>query len=109
MNMKVNILGVEYKLDIVSKSSDPKLECCDGYCDRTAKRIVVEDFVRDSKSVEDLGLYKRQVLRHEIIHAFLYESGLHGSSWAINEEIVDYIAIQFPKLVKAFTDLEVMD
>jgi len=52
----------------------------------------------------------KQVLRHEIIHAFLYESGLYGSSlssdrWALNEEMVDWLAIQFPKILKAFEDV----
>ena len=45
------------------------------------------------------------MLRHEIVHAFLYESGLDVSSeWARNEEIVDWIALQTPKLQKAFEE-----
>ena len=44
-----------------------------------------------------------KVKRHEIIHAFLFESGLaENSAWAQNEEMVDFFAIQFPKLLKAF-------
>lgn len=37
-----------------------------------------------------------------IIHAFLHESGLDVCSWAHNEEMVDWLAIQFPKLYEAF-------
>lgn len=42
------------------------------------------------------------MIRHELVHAFLFESGLSVNSWADNEEIVDWIAIQFPKLQAGF-------
>ena len=40
------------------------------------------------------------------MHAFLNESGLidnafYDGSWATNEEMVDWIALQMPKIVKA--------
>ncbi|HJA90843.1 MAG TPA: hypothetical protein H9948_08655 [Candidatus Jeotgalibaca merdavium] len=42
-------------------------------------------------------------IRHELIHVFLFESGLgENSQWAQNEEMVDWFARQFPKLLKAF-------
>ncbi|WP_461218455.1 hypothetical protein [Lapidilactobacillus salsurivasis] len=57
--------------------------------------------------MEDLEVYTRKTLRHELIHAFLYESGLDANSeWARNEEIVDWIAIQFPKLQIVFNQSE---
>ena len=51
----------------------------------------------------------KKVLRHEIVHAYLCESGLeHCSlgedSWATNEEMVDWMAIQGPKLYKAWEE-----
>lgn len=52
------------------------------------------------KKLDLLGL---KVIRHELIHAFIYESGLSNENkWAENEELVDWIAIQFPKLKKCF-------
>ena len=48
-------------------------------------------------------------MRHEIIHAFLCESGLaENSDWATNEELVDWIAIQAPKLIKAWKDADAL-
>ncbi len=45
--------------------------------------------------------------RHEIIHAFLFESGLaENSEWAQNEEMVDFFAIQFPKLMEVFKNAD---
>ena len=63
----------------------------------------------DRNSVENLEEYKKNVLRHEIIHAFLYESGLQnnsacGGAWAQNEEMIDWIAIRFSKIQKAFKE-----
>ena len=69
---------------------------------------MVEDMSSHENSIgakKDLKNYQRQVIRHEILHAFLYESGLEGNSWAINEEMVDWLAIQFPKIEKAFREV----
>ena len=60
-----------------------------------------------------INLNKKK-LRHEIVHAFLFESGLssntHGiyGAWAENEEMVDWIAIQSPKIFKVFQELEIL-
>jgi hypothetical protein len=64
---------------------------------------------RQDGSVDNLEPYCKKVLRHEIIHAFMYESGLWENShdvegWAQNEEMTDWIAIQFPKMQKAFEE-----
>ena len=53
---------------------------------------------------ENLAEYKKVVIRHELIHAFLFESGLDAASWAMNEEMVDWFALQAPKLMKAFEE-----
>ena len=106
---KVNILGVEYRIIIADKEEKPKLKEADGYMDQTIREIVVEKFERDLMTVKDLDHYTKKVLRHEIIHAFLYESGLWNNSekveaWAVSEEIVDWIAIQSPKIFKVFEE-----
>lgn len=69
------------------------------------KKIIIEEFKKDPRNWEDMDAYFMQVIRHEIVHAFLHESGLDSNTnWARNEEIVDWIAIQFPKLEKTFGD-----
>lgn len=108
--MKVNILGTEYTVEF--RKDDPKLkENADGYCDTSIKVIAVDDFEPDEMSKENLEGYKLQVLRHENIHAFMFESGLDVNSccceggWATNEEMIDWFAIQSPKIFKAFEDV----
>ena len=117
MKKKVKILGTDYTLRRVNFGEDEFMERMKfgGYCDATAKEIVVlnlktiPDFANDPKEV--VARKERETLRHEIIHAFFNESGLQWNSlpveqaWAKNEEMVDWIAIQFPKILKVFKEL----
>lgn len=57
----------------------------------------------------------KKTLRHEIIHAFLNESGLSDSAsipsgaWAKHEEMVDWFAIQTPKIFAVFMQLGLIE
>ena len=112
MNLKIDVLGTKYSIKYKTEDKDCKLKECDGYCDTSVKSIVVLDMetVRDKGSIEDLLSYQKKVTRHEIIHAFMYESGLSVNwkhdGWGQEETTVDWIAIQFPKLYKAFKDAD---
>lgn len=105
--MNVNVLGAVYTIEYLTKDKDPALKHADGYCDSSAKCIVVRDYTEEEKkeplTLRNLDAYKKKVLRHELAHACLYESGMTSCSngtdaWAINEEMVDWIAVQGPKL-----------
>lgn len=109
--MKVNILGTEYSVVIADEETKPKLKNSDGYMDNSTKEIVVGKFVPDENSLEDLKEYTKKVLRHEIIHAFFYESGMWNCSgcseaWGQDETITDWLAIQSPKIFKAFQECD---
>ncbi|MBR4208648.1 MAG: hypothetical protein IKQ96_00335 [Lachnospiraceae bacterium] len=81
------------------------LRDADGYCDPTVKQCVISSFEEEMGlpgCKKNLWVHQEKVIRHELVHAFLYESGLSENSWAGNEEIVDWIAAQFPKLDGAF-------
>lgn len=103
--MVVDVLGVKYRIIETSPDKDEYLQDCDGYCDKTSKKVVVK--IKDKESqLDDFEVYRRKCLRHEIIHAFLFESGLHEDwehkPYGHDETYVDWIAAQFPKLKKAF-------
>lgn len=108
--MKLNILGTEYEIiRNASVEEYPKLKNCDGYTDQSIKQIVIPEFVKDDMSEEDLEYYTKKVIRHEIVHAFMYESGLDSNSeYAKNEELIDWIAIQFEKILAIFIDLDII-
>lgn len=105
---KVDVLGTEYNLFLgVPESEDENLKNYSGYCDKTSHKIVVADKPQDC-NLDDYISYRKQVMRHELIHAFMFESGLGGDSvWHVDgqehpEQTVDWIARQFPKMLKAF-------
>lgn len=105
--MTVCILGTSYSINIRCEKDDERLKDCDGYCDWTTKRIVIEE--ENEGTLEDMQEYKKKVLRHEIVHAFLLESGLHECSgehaaWAANETMVDWIARQGIKIYRAWEE-----
>ena len=107
--MGVYILGTEYAIRYEKRKNDEKLEDAYGYLERYSKEIVIEDIEHNPLEAKNLEDFQKKVLRHEIIHAFLYESGLSvNSDWADNEEIVDWIAIQFPKMLKVFEEAKCM-
>ena len=56
----------------------------------------------------------KKQLRHEIIHAFLSESGLdcnfeHLKQFGHEETMVDWIAIQFPKIYEVYKEVGAID
>lgn len=104
--MTVDVLGTKYTITESNRIEDNNLENNDGYCDFSTKQIVIDTFQDSPGSLANLGEYRKQVIRHELVHAFLYESGLDASSWGKNEEIVDWIAIQFLKMAEAFEKVD---
>ena len=115
-DFKVNILGSEWSVKFGDEKEYPSLTKMDGYTDLSIREIVVDDMEASQGQIgakSDLESYQKQVVRHEIIHAFLLESGLDSNSnsadsWAVNEEMVDWFAIQSPKIFKVFNEYDLM-
>lgn len=103
----VNILGTEYQIKLFTEE-EKSSEWGDGYTDFSTKEIYLLSLKQCEGSMKDLKWYQKLILRHEIVHAFLFESGLNASSHlapiAVDEELVDWIAIQSPKIWKAFEE-----
>lgn len=104
--MRIDVLGTKYTVTITTVKKDPFLNSCDGYCDKTTKKIVVKAEDENSE-LGNYGVYLKKILRHEIIHAFLFESGLHenfkhADEFGHDETMIDWFAVQFPKLYAAF-------
>lgn len=108
--MKVRVLGTEYEIISIAETNDnlekyPLLKDSSGYTDITTKQIYILKYKQSEDTFTNLDVLYKKTLRHELVHAFLYESGLFNNSkddWARNEEIVDWIAMQFEKLLATF-------
>ena len=104
---KVNILGTEYKIRF-EKFGDKDI---DGYTDPTSFEIVMRN--DNDNNVGDFEELQRKQLRHEVIHAFMNESGLqcnwqHTQQFGQGETTVDWFAIQSPKIFKVFQELDIL-
>lgn len=111
---KVMVLGTEYIVKFGNSNNFTELQDMDGFTDTSLKLIVVDDMTDVQGEVgfkKDLDKYQKTVVRHELIHAFLAESGLENNAlstdcWSTNEEMIDWFAIQFPKIIKAFEECD---
>ena len=102
MKNKINILGTDYKIVFETKEENEQLLECKGYADFSTKEIHI------NKETYDWYGLGWKTLKHEIVHCFIFESGLwNNCPWADNEELTDWIAIQTPKLAKCFESLEI--
>lgn len=114
-NRKINILGTEYRIEFRKEDEDTILKDCNGYCDVTVKLIVVLAEPNKECDYEDFSFIQKKTLRHEIVHAFLTESGLFNNTynvdagWSKNEEMVDWFAIQSPKIFKVYSELGLLE
>lgn len=115
-NRKINILGTEWKI-VTCKEEESELlngKRRDGCTDDSTRTIWICE-KKDDCELQDYESWKKVILRHEILHAFLFESGLDASSiatygaWANNEEMVDWFTIQSPKIFKVYLELGIID
>lgn len=104
---KVNVLGTEYEVVFTDEKNDPLLKGAAGYCDSTIKKIAV-NVNKEDWQIKGEEHYIHATLRHELIHAFLYESGLHVECPWIHEEMIDWVALQFPKMSECFSKEEIL-
>ncbi len=103
---KINILGQDYTIKFQKEEDNVKLKNADGICEFYSKEIIVCDIKESEETFNNMQEYKNKVLRHEIIHAFIHESGLDVMcEWARNEEMVDFFAYQIPKIAKVFNEI----
>lgn len=100
--MKVDILGTTYEI-IVDKSEYLQSINADGVDKNYSKTILVrdlDDYLDSDATLDEKEARRKETLRHEIIHAFFSESGFRG--YYSDELLVDWISIQFPKMLDAF-------
>lgn len=107
---KINILGTDYDFIESSADKEHRLARADGFHEFMDKVIGIEkNLLTDSgeyPNIEELRKrYRNQVLCHEIIHGYMYESGLSNFFTSKDEEfVVEWLVIQFPKMLKTFQE-----
>lgn len=112
MKKTVSILGSAWTVETKDRKLDECLKDCDGYCDKTTREIVVTNKDEDS-DLSNFEVYQKKCIRHEIVHAFLFESGLaenfeHPNQFGQEETMVDWIAIQGTKIYNAWKQVDAL-
>lgn len=100
---EIEILGTVYQLLVDDGGMDQ--QNADGVCRCYAKRIQVRPpgkMLCQDNDLEAKNSRFREVLRHELIHAMLFESGL--GDYCDDEVLVDWLAKMFPKLAELFQE-----
>ena len=93
--IEIDVLGTKYKLIIMYEQDAYMKE--NGYAAYTDFDEKTIKFIKQETCEQT-----KVVLRHEILHAFMYESGIaHGMQFH-TEECVDWLAMQVPKLNNVF-------
>jgi len=106
----ISILGEEWRIKYQTAKENKELKNCDGYTDHTNHTIYYRKYLKGEYGYINISRVEIRALRHEIVHAFLFESGLwvdsgESSAWSMNEEMVDWIAQQYPKISKVYKSL----
>lgn len=108
----VNVLGTPYRVEFRTNEDERMTGC--GYCSYREHLIAIKPaHGKDGFTPEMSNHLEHEELRHEIVHAFLEESGLGYDSlsvvqWAKNEEMVDWFAIQSPKIFATYKELGIL-
>jgi hypothetical protein len=106
--IKIHILGSTWTITGKHIADDKILNTAEGYTEVSSRNIVYRVYTPleiKNYSIGNPYRSRNETVRHEIIHAYLYESGLWNDSsmvkgaWAMNEEMVDWIATQLPKII----------
>lgn len=108
------ILGTPYTVNICSPDEEKLLQSCDGFCDKTSHKICVTTKAEEC-DLDNFDAYQRKVIRHEVLHAFLFESGMDcninrygtGVVSSHDEQMIDWFAAQYPKIRRVYEELGV--
>lgn len=110
MEFETEILGSDWTIKVKKMQEDDRLcNNATGFTDWTTREIVIMD-IRGDTTLGNPERFMKKVLRHEMVHAFMFESGL-GDDWehqetGHDETVVDWIALQLHKLSLACITVE---
>jgi predicted Fe-S protein YdhL (DUF1289 family) len=108
---EINVFGQPYTVRIGKRNEMPScMKDKSGYTDRSIHEIGIWE-IRNStqhNDMQDLASKMKETLRHEIVHAALFESGLLDNRNYDHEEIADWLSIKAHALHEIMADAERM-
>lgn len=104
--VSTNILGTEYQIKL-DDLSNPLLLDKAGLCSGYLHEIIVrkpEIIFEDDATDEERLVRVKEVLLHELVHAYSRETGTHYDD---DENLVEWIAWLIPKIVASYEDVRI--
>ena len=110
IQFKTEILGQEWTVCLCGEEEDSRLKDTMGFTDWTSRKIVVGRIPDAETNLDYPIAILCKVLRHEMVHAFLFSSGL-GDDFAHpamghDETMTDWIAYHLHRIASACADAE---
>ena len=104
----VRILGAVWTVRSATEAEEPRLEGVNGFTDWTTRTICLEKNTHGN--LGSIETYMNKVIKHEVVHAFMFESGLGDSfehkDYGQEETIVDWFAFQMGKIVNVVREIQ---
>lgn len=100
----MNILGTEYKLIIDTEYCANAF--ADGITERYERKIYmrnVRDMLEKDAPIQAKQKRYNETLRHEIVHAFLFEAGLEA--YGCDETLVQWLAAKMPQVTNCLKEM----
>ena len=107
---KTEILGQEWNVCLCTEQEENRLKECMGFTDWTSRKIVIGRIPDNDTNLDQPIVMLSKVLRHEMVHAFMFSSGL-GDDWTHpavghDELTVDWVAYHLYRIALACTEAE---
>lgn len=106
---KISVMGSEFEIIYTTEEEDPTIKGKSGVCYSLLQKIKIDQYIylddadgsvaEAEKASKLLSLLA--ILRHEIIHAFFFQSGLDSQcSFAVDEVLIDWLSLKLPEIVE---------
>ena len=104
----VMILGAVWTVRSATETEEPRLDGVNGFTDWTTRTIYLEKNTQGN--LGSIEIYMNQVIKHEVVHAFMFESGLGDAfehkDYGQEETIVDWFAFQMGKIANVVMEIQ---
>lgn len=104
-NKNVTILGQEYEINF--DLNDNENDGITYVYDKIISVMPAYKFLDENASNASKEKAFKETLRHELFHALFFESGL--SEYCFDENLIEFLAIQTPKIFKIFSELNILN
>ena len=110
---KIAVMGTDFDITYTTEEDDPTIKGKSGVCYSLLHKIKIDQWIylddadgsvsETEKASKLLSLLA--ILRHEVMHAFFFQSGLDTQcSFAVGEMLIDWLSLKMPEIVDVMNE-----